>query len=81
MSNLHILQLEICDIPIIAVAFAELGWNKPTAQHEQYLAEQITGERVVLVAWLTRLLQVYHHLQAFPLPAFFNSRYSRNCRF
>jgi hypothetical protein len=50
MSNLHILQLEIRDIPIIAAAFVELGWKKPAAQYEQYLAEQVAGERVVFAA-------------------------------
>lgn len=41
------------DIQPIAAAFAELGWNKPAAQYEQYLCEQELGNRVVLVAFLT----------------------------
>lgn len=38
------------DIQPIAAAFARLGWNKPAAQYEGYLAEQERGSRVVLVA-------------------------------
>jgi len=38
------------DIRSIAAAFAELGWDKPTAQYQRYLQEQQAGLRVVLVA-------------------------------
>lgn len=33
-------------------AFAAMGWSKPAAQFEQYLAEQAQGRRAVLVARL-----------------------------
>lgn len=33
-------------------AFAAIGWSKPAAQFEQYLAEQAAGSRAVLVARL-----------------------------
>ena len=33
-------------------AFATIGWSKPAAQFEQYLAEQAEGRRAVLVARL-----------------------------
>ena len=39
------------DILAITAAFAALGWDKPHAQYEGYLAEQRHGEREVLVAW------------------------------
>jgi GNAT superfamily N-acetyltransferase len=38
------------DIAEIAAAFATLGWNKPAAQYERYLADQEAGVRTVLVA-------------------------------
>jgi GNAT superfamily N-acetyltransferase len=44
--------LEPTDITPIAAAFAELGWDKPASQYEQYLSEQETDQRVVLVAFL-----------------------------
>lgn len=39
------------DIQLLAAAFAAIGWNKPAAQYEQYLAEQQAGHRTVLVAF------------------------------
>ncbi|PKN90605.1 MAG: GNAT family N-acetyltransferase [Chloroflexi bacterium HGW-Chloroflexi-6] len=47
---LTIRLLQSSDIQPIAAAFAELGWNKPALQYEQYLSEQEAGQRVVLVA-------------------------------
>ena len=38
------------DIPEIAKAFEELGWNKPASQYERYLAEQEFRLRNVYVA-------------------------------
>ncbi|WP_427889342.1 GNAT family N-acetyltransferase [Kribbella sp. GL6] len=38
------------DPDIISGAMAELGWDKPVAQYERYLAEQAAGTRDVLVA-------------------------------
>jgi GNAT superfamily N-acetyltransferase len=49
MLNIRILQSS--DIQSIAAAFAELGWDKPASQYEQYLSEQEAGQRVVLVAF------------------------------
>ncbi len=43
--------LQSSDIQPIAAAFAELGWDKPASQYEQYLSEQEAGQRVVLVAF------------------------------
>jgi GNAT superfamily N-acetyltransferase len=40
------------DIPEIAEAFQELGWNKPAAQYEQYLLEQKLDMRNVYVAFM-----------------------------
>jgi hypothetical protein len=44
--------LEARDIAPIANAFAAMGWNKPAAQYERYLAEQREGRREVLVAFV-----------------------------
>ena len=51
MDGLAIRLLEAGDVPTIAAAFAAIGWNKPAAQYERYLAEQRRGERVALVAF------------------------------
>lgn len=48
--TLTIRLLEAADIQPIADAFTAIGWNKPTDQYARYLAEQESGERVVLVA-------------------------------
>lgn len=50
-SDCRIHQLQADDISAIAAACAALGWDKPPAQYEGYLAEQRQGEREVLVAW------------------------------
>lgn len=42
--------LEASDIPQIAKAFEELGWNKPASQYERYLKEQAYELRDVFVA-------------------------------
>ena len=51
-SMLHIAALQAPDIEEIAAAFASLGWNKPAAQYERYVAEQSAGARIVLVCRL-----------------------------
>ena len=52
MNTTLIRLLEPGDIQPIAAAFAEIGWNKPASQYEEYLLEQQTGAREVLVACL-----------------------------
>ena len=44
--------LESEDIPQIAKAFEELGWDKPASQYERYLAEQTFDVRHVYVAFI-----------------------------
>ena len=44
--------LERKNIPEIAHAFQELGWNKPASQYERYLAQQELGVRNVYVAFV-----------------------------
>lgn len=50
---LTIRNLLASDIQPIAHAFAALGWHKPAAQYERYLADQEAGVRAVLVAELS----------------------------
>lgn len=44
--------LESKDIPEIAAAFQQLGWNKPASQYEHYLAEQERKVRDAYVAFV-----------------------------
>ena len=46
----HIRLFDRLDIPEIAQAFAELGWNKPASQYERYLMEQALEIRDMYVA-------------------------------
>lgn len=50
--NPVIRSLEASDIPQIAGAFEELGWNKPGSQYERYLVEQKLEIRNVHVAFV-----------------------------
>jgi GNAT superfamily N-acetyltransferase len=50
--DVAIRPLEKKDIPAIAWAFQQLGWNKPASQYERYLREQELGTRLVLVAFV-----------------------------
>ena len=50
--KLLIRLLESKDIPEIASAFQQLGWNKPVSQYERYLMEQAQQIRDVYVAIL-----------------------------
>lgn len=49
--DLTIRSLEADDIPQIAKAFEEIGWNKPASQYERYLLEQRANLRHVYVAF------------------------------
>ena len=49
--SLEIRLLEARDIPVIASAFAQLGWHKPATLYQHYLAEQAAGQRTVFVAF------------------------------
>ena len=44
--------LESKDIPEIAEAFQDLGWDKPASQYERYLMEQALEVRDVYVAFV-----------------------------
>jgi GNAT superfamily N-acetyltransferase len=44
--------LESHDIPEIANAFQQLGWNKPASQYERYLIEQAQKIRDVYIAFV-----------------------------
>ena len=51
MHKVVIRPLESGDIPEIAQAFQQLGWNKPASQYERYLSQQELGVRNVYVAF------------------------------
>jgi ribosomal protein S18 acetylase RimI-like enzyme len=46
----HIRLFDRPDIPEIAEAFKELGWNKPSSQYERYLMEQVLKIRDMHIA-------------------------------
>jgi GNAT superfamily N-acetyltransferase len=46
----HIRLLDRLDIPEIAEAFKEIGWNKPASQYERYLMEQVLKMRDMYIA-------------------------------
>jgi GNAT superfamily N-acetyltransferase len=58
--------LRVGDPPLIAAAFAAIGWAKPRAQYERYLAEQEAGERDVFVAWVDDVFAGYVTLSWHP---------------
>ena len=51
MTRLEFRDLQQEDIPLIAAAFAELGWDKPVSLYQQYLEEQEKQQRCVWVAF------------------------------
>ncbi|GGH54598.1 N-acetyltransferase [Paenibacillus silvae] len=52
MNSVHIRLLDRQDPPVIAQAFQEQGWYKPSKLYERYWEEQQNGERVTLIAEL-----------------------------
>jgi len=42
--------LDVTDPETISAAFKDIGWGKPVAQYQKYLAEQAAGTRICLVA-------------------------------
>ncbi|WP_405068801.1 GNAT family N-acetyltransferase [Kribbella sp. NBC_01510] len=50
MDEYAIRALRDDDPEVISAAFTALGWDKPVAQYETYLADQRAGSRDVLVA-------------------------------
>jgi GNAT superfamily N-acetyltransferase len=56
---ISIKNLIAADCEIIAEAFARQGWNKPSAQYQNYLKEQTKGIREVLVAEFENLFAGY----------------------
>ncbi len=51
--------LKAGDIPQIAAAFQQLGWNKPTSQYEQYLKEREAKARDVYAAFVGEIFAGY----------------------
>ncbi len=61
----HIRLFDRLDIPEIAEAFQELGWNKPASQYERYLMEQVLKVRDMYIARVDRPVRgVPDHLLA-----------------
>src|SRR5215203_158206 len=58
-SNVTIRLLENNDIPEIAHAFRELGWNKPASQYTHYLVEQVLELRDVYIVFLDGIFAGY----------------------
>jgi GNAT superfamily N-acetyltransferase len=58
-DSLHIRLLEDHDPEMIAAAFSDIGWNKPTSIFERYLAEQASGTRTCSVAIFDRSFAGY----------------------
>jgi GNAT superfamily N-acetyltransferase len=54
MPDLTVRVMGEDDVDPVVAAFAGCGWDKPASQFQRYLAEQSRGERVVLLALLTR---------------------------
>jgi ribosomal protein S18 acetylase RimI-like enzyme len=50
MPNIQIRSMQQEDAPVISAAFQAQGWNKPISQYLKYYAQQLRGERVVLIA-------------------------------
>ena len=50
MDKIIFRALTEVDIPLIVVAFAEIGWIKPPSTFQGYLEEQMCGKRCVWVA-------------------------------
>ena len=57
--KLLIRLLESDDIPEIAKAFQQLGWDKPALQYERYLMEQVLEIRDVYVAFIEERFMGY----------------------
>ena len=51
-ETIQIRLLEESDPPRLAAAFKKMGWNKPEAQYQRYLQEQVAGTRTCFVAIL-----------------------------
>jgi GNAT superfamily N-acetyltransferase len=49
-AEAHIQLLERSDIPEIAEAFQEMGWNQPASRYERYLMEQAFNIRDMYIA-------------------------------
>lgn len=50
VQNLSVRELDENDPPVIAAAFARMGWDKPEARYRQYLCEQLAGTRTCFIA-------------------------------
>ena len=58
-QNVEIRFLNESDPNTISAAFKDIGWGKPVAQYQRYLAEQAAGKRLCLVATVNRQFAGY----------------------
>ena len=57
--NISVKQLEAYEVASIGVAFEDTVWKNTTSLMEDYLAEQVRGERTLLVAYADSVFAGY----------------------
>lgn len=59
MNKLKFSPIYKNDIDEIVLAFKKIGWDKPKSIYENYLAEQSTGHRLVIIAKINEIFCGY----------------------
>lgn len=59
MNVINLKNLETSDIDEIVSAFTAIGWNKPRCIYENYLAEQVSGDRLISIAKINNKFSGY----------------------
>ena len=57
--NINVKQLEAYEVASIVVTFEDTVWKNTTSLMEDYLAEQVRGERIILVAYADNVFAGY----------------------
>jgi GNAT superfamily N-acetyltransferase len=70
-QNVEIRFLNESDPEIISGTFKNVGWGKPVAQYQRYLAEQAAGSRLCFVATINRQFAGYVTVNWIPPYPFF----------
>jgi len=66
LGDLEIRRLTQADAPMMADAFAGIGWRKPASQYLRYFDEQEAGQRECLVAMVSQRFAGYVTVNWFP---------------